>query len=217
MKSTKTKRGRTRRSPDRTKAAERVEAWGGEYLAASGQSFERARHSAHDEDWFTAYLYLFVAFNNLYCLLARFDGGERDKIGEALKILPARDIEDFYDAQYVAQIQGLNDGLPEQFSDGPDAGTLLPGIVNMKDYFMGYEASECVAHVDKVSSALSSTDEKRPTLTAISATLLYTVRNNQFHAVKGPRREADLRTLRTAYHVLLPLAQSLYWAAHHSY
>lgn len=216
MKSASTKRGRTRKSPDRNKAAERVEAWGGEYLDACGQSLERARHSAQDEDWFTAYLYLYVAFNNLYCLLARFEGREPDKMGEALKILPARDIEDFYDAHYVALILGLNDGLPEQFSDGPDAGTLLPGIINMKDYFVGYEAAECVAHVDRVSSATSSTDEKRETLTAISATLLYTVRNNQFHAVKGPRREADLRTLRAAYHVLLPVAQSLYWAAHHN-
>jgi hypothetical protein len=176
---------------------------------------QRAKDFALTEDWFTAYLYLYVAFNNLYCLLARFEGWERDKIGEALKRLPARDIEELYDTDYVALIHNLNDGLPEQFSSGPDNRGDLRGIVDMKDYFLGYEAPECVAHVEIVSSISSPVDEKRDTLTAVSATLLYTIRNNQFHAVKGPRREADLRTLRTAYRVLLPVAQSLYWAAHH--
>jgi len=210
--STARRRGaQTRSNP--AKSAERIEFWGREYLSACRQSLERARNFGRNADWFTAYLYLFVAFNNIYCLLASFDGREREKIAAALQEIPAHQLDELDNQQYLTLIRDLNDGLPEQFSAGPDFGVQLPGIIKMKEYFLGYEPPECVAHVDKVSSLLSSTDDKRETLAAVSAELLLAIRNNQFHAVKGPRREADLRTLENAYHLLLPLAEKLYAVA----
>ena len=56
-----------------------------------------ARSNSFDaDDPFTAYLYLFVAFNNLYCLLARFDGSESAKIRAALDLLPLTEIDRMY-------------------------------------------------------------------------------------------------------------------------
>ena len=208
---TRNAEGRPRYDP--TKGADRIKFWGREYLSACRQTLQEAKRFAAREDWFTAYLCLFVAFNNAYCLVARFDGLERDKIATALQKVPDRQIDELYNQQYVSLVHDLNDGLPEQFSDGPDHGVQLQGIVKMKEYFLGYEPQDCVAHIETVSAAESSTDEKRQTLAALSAGLLLAIRNNEFHAVKGPRKEADRRTLKMAYKLLLPLAENVYATA----
>ncbi len=197
----------------------RIAYWGDAYLQSTRESYRRAHRffnrTNRDPDPFTAYLYLFVAFNNLYCLLARFDGREADKIRAALDQVPTDDIERLYTEEYVELISSLNDAPTEQFVVGPDAGAPVQGIVNMRDYFLGKDPRDCVAHVSAVAPALASTEDKRRSLQEVASSLLYTVRNNQFHAIKGPHRLADQSTLGTAYQLLLPLVQALLPIAQH--
>jgi len=191
------------------RAEERFSYWGDAYLQSTRESYRRAAGFFSRGDAFTAYLYLFVAFNNLYCLLARFRGGERAKIGAALKQVRAEDIDRVYTPDYVELINSLNQGRTEQFVQGPDAGAGVQGIVNMGDYFLGKDPVDCVAHVGTVAPALASTEDKRRSLEGVASSLLYTVRNNQFHAIKGPHRLADQSTLGTADQLLLPLGRVL--------
>jgi len=188
---------------------QRIAYWGGAYLESTRESYRRAEEFFREGDAFTAYLNLFVAFNNLYCLIARFDGHERAKIRAALKNVPAEEIDRFYTSDYVDLINSLNDGPTEQFVEGPDAGARIQGIVNMQTYFLGKRPSDCVAHIREVAPGWASSDDKRNTLQEVAASLLYTVRNNQFHAVKGPHRLADQYTLESAYRLLLPLVGAL--------
>ena len=106
-------------------------------------------------------------------------------------------------------ISELNDRPTEQFVEGPDAGSQVRGIVNMRDYFLGKDPAECMAHVAAVASREASVEDKRKTLQDVAASLLYTVRNNQFHAVKGPQRLADQFTLEAAFQMLLPVVDAL--------
>ena len=78
------------------RAAERIRYWGEAYLQSTRESHRRAQQFFDADDPFTAYLYLFVAFNNLYCLLARFDGSESAKIRAALDLLPLTEIDRMY-------------------------------------------------------------------------------------------------------------------------
>jgi len=188
---------------------QRIAYWGGAYLESTRESYRRAEEFFRQGDPFTAYLYLFVAFNNLYCLTARFDGDERVKIRAALGDVPAGEIDRFYTRDYVDLVDSLNDGTTEQFVEGPDAGPPARGIVNMRDYFLGKGETACVAHIGEVAPVSASSDDKRRTLQEVAASLLYTVRNNQFHAVKGPHRLADQWTLETAYRLLLPITEAL--------
>lgn len=189
---------------------DRLRYWGDAYLQSTQESYRRAkRFFGVEGDSFTAYLYLFVAFNNLYCLLAKFDGREPAKIRAALDLLPQTEVQRVYGSRYVELVRELNDRPTEQFVEGPDAGSTVRGIVNMRDYFLGKSPLDCVAHVTNVAPLHAPTDAKRETLQEVAVTLLYTVRNNQFHAVKGPHRLADQLTLETAYELLQPLVEAL--------
>jgi hypothetical protein len=144
---------------------DRLRYWGDAYLQSTRESYRRAaRFFSVEGDPFTAYLYLFVAFNNLYCLLARFDGQEPPKIRAALEFLPPADVERIYGPPYLELIRELNDRPTEQFVEGPDAGATVRGVVNMRDYFLGKSPAECVAHVMSVAPLDGSTDAKRETL-----------------------------------------------------
>lgn len=191
------------------KAEERIRYWGEAYLQSTRESYRRATEFSNAQDPFTAYLYLFVAFNNLYCLLARFDDSEQAKIRAALKRLALAEIDRIYTPEYVSRIRELNDRPTEQFVEGPDAGSQARGVVDMRRYFLGKEAAECVRHVESLASSEAPVEDKLKTLQEVAACLLYTVRNNQFHAVKGPRRLADQLTLEAAYLLLLPLVDAL--------
>jgi len=51
--------------------------------------------------------------------------------------------------------------------------------------------------------------EKKGTLACLAASFLYTVRNNQFHAVKGAHNLMDQTILMTAYMLLDPIVEAL--------
>lgn len=189
--------------------AKRIAFWGEAYLDSTQQNIVRAHEFESRSDYFTAYLYLFVAFNNLYCLLARFEGREQEKIRAALENVAGNEIDRFYSPEYAHFISELNDRPTEQFARGPDAGAPAQGIANMRDYFLGKDPLDCAAHVGVVAPAWASADEKRKTVQEVAATLLYTIRNNQFHAVKGPNNLADLFTLQRAYRLLVPVVDAL--------
>jgi hypothetical protein len=178
-------------------------------LASTRESYRRANAFFDQGDPFTAYLYLFVAFNNLYCLLADFDGTEREKIDRALERIPTSVLRALYTPDFVDRVLELNGSTTEQFVSGPDSGTEVPGIINMKDYFLGRPAAECIAHVEVVADSSASDSDKLKTIQAVADSLLYTIRNNQFHAVKGAHRITDQRTLIAAYHLLRPLVDAL--------
>ena len=189
--------------------AERVAYWGNAYLASTRQSYHCALGFFSERDFYTAYSYLFISFNNLYCLLGRFDGGEPSKIRAAVNRIPRDKIDDIYTARYAHLIEALNDGIPVQFSAGPDSGVLSGGVINMRDYFLGKDATKCIAHVHQVAPASGPAEEKRKTMEEVAAVLLYTVRNNQFHAFKAPNQPLDERTLENAYCLLLPIVTAL--------
>ena len=50
----------------------RIAYWGRTYLDSTQESLRLAMVFQRKNDYFTAYMYLFVAFNNLYSLLAGF-------------------------------------------------------------------------------------------------------------------------------------------------
>lgn len=188
---------------------QRITFWGDSYLQSTKESYCRAQRFFDQEDYFTAYLYLFAAFNNLYCLLARFERNERSKIRWAVERIEDSYIPSIYTPEYFSHLDELNQRTPEQFFEGPDKGAALSGVVNMKDYLLGKEPDACVAHVESVAPVESGTQEKRRTLQDLAACLLYTVRNNQFHAIKGPHNLADQRTLLLAYKLLAPIVRAL--------
>ncbi len=191
-------------------ATERMAAWGEEYLRSTRNSCERAGQFFRDKDFFSAYLYLFVAFNNLYRLLVGFDGEEKAKIRDVIEKVPTEAIDCFYTCEYVDLINALNEGTPEQFKFEPEIDLTLNGITGLRSYFLGKEPRQCVAHVAQVvAMSTDSAEEKRMTLQSVAAELLYTIRNNQFHAVKGPQSAADLATLKVAYRVLKPVVDEL--------
>ena len=193
----------------RQRSEARVRYWGREYLASTSESCRLARKSFRKGDFFTAYLYLFVAFNNLYCLIARFGGREQEKIRRAVEKIRLDRIDAFYTTDYVERIKQLNDGPPVHFTVGLDAGALVEGIANMRDYFLGKLPADCVARVDQVASEWAPDEQKLSTLQEVAACLLYTIRNNQFHAVKGAQNLGDQTTLQTAYRILDPIVDSL--------
>ncbi len=191
---------------------DRIAYWGNAYLKSTEESYQQARVHFRDEHWFTAYLYLFVSFNNLYSLyslVVRSAGHEPKKIRDAIARIPDKDIESIYTAEYFRYLIELNERTPEQFLKGPDAGLAHHGIVNMRDYFLGKEPNACVAYLPEIASVDAGAEEKRQTIKELAAILLYTVRNNQFHAIKGSRNLADDSTLWQAYNLLEPVVKAL--------
>jgi hypothetical protein len=159
-------------------------AYSGEsYLESTRESYRQAKRFFHKGNSFTAYLYMFVSFNNLYCLLAHFDGREPDKIRAAIEKLPEEQIESLDTDEYFRLACQLNDRIPEQFKIGPELGSTLRGVVNMQKYFLGKDPTDRIAHVNEVTPVDATTPEKRRTLQELGACLLYTTRNNQFHAI----------------------------------
>jgi hypothetical protein len=190
---------------------QRIAHWGESYLKSTTESYRRAKRFSHKGDYFTSLPVLFACFNNLYCLLSRFDREEKEscKIQAAVGELPAEQIESLYTDEYFRLVCQLNDRIPEQFTSGPDASSTLHGVVNMGKYFSGKEPDVCVAHVRGVAPVYATTDKKRTTLQKLAASILYTVRNNQFHVVKGPHNLADEEVLKAAYTLLEPLVKAL--------
>lgn len=194
-------------------ARRRLDFWRDTYLQSTTESLKRAEefssHHPFSADPFSAYLYLFVAFNNLYRFLGGFDSGDPDAIKTAIDRLPDVEIRRIYTAKYVECIRQLNEGIPEQFLDGPDADNSAEGVINLKAYFRGDAPGRCVEHVESVATGSSTVAERKATLGEVASVLLYAVRNNQFHVVKGQQRLQDLRTLAVAYELLRPISDSL--------
>jgi hypothetical protein len=199
----------TARPGEAERQVQRIAFWGDDYLRFTKESKRRAAKFHSQGDHFTAYMYLFVAFNNLYCLLAGFKGQEADKITCAVRRIPGARIRLFYTAEYVDLIRSLNDGAPEQLVREPDNGERGEGIVNMGRYFAGQPVSRCLAHIDEVAEPAASIGECTSTLAELASTLLFTIRNNQFHAIKGVTNLADQFTLERAFGLLLPIVNAL--------
>lgn len=189
---------------------ERIAYWGKSYLDSAEKSHRYAqeffqcsqRFPEQEENYFTAYLYLFVTFNNLYSFLAEFkNGSEIDRIKDAIGCIPDDDVTRIYNRQYHDVLISLNQRPTEQLPG-------LRGIVNMRDYFRGKKRSCCVKHIQEIASVNDSPNEKKLTLKNLAAQLLYTVRNNQFHAIKDPI--TDVNVLRWAYCLLDPIVWALF-------
>jgi hypothetical protein len=194
---------------------QRIASWGESYLESTRESYRRTKKFSLKGDYFTAYLYMFIGFNNLYSLLARCVKRETCKIRAAVEMLSDEQIESLYTDEYFRLACQLNDRIPEQFKCGPDVGSTLPGVVNMQKYFSGKASADCIAHINEVTPVDATIQEKRCTLQKLAACLLYTTRNNQFHALKGPHNLADKTTLEWAYKLLEPLVSALILVGKH--
>src|SRR2546425_9160549 len=117
---------------ERELSEERIKRWGAEYIGSAERSLKDAKQFASKEDWFTAYTYLFIAFNNLYCWHSKFHGDEREKIKAALKRLPGSCVNSFYDNHYVSLIRELNDRTPEEFGSSAEVIEDATGILKMR-------------------------------------------------------------------------------------
>lgn len=190
-------------------AARRISVWGTMYLDSTRESIRRANSFLEQDDPFTGYLYLFVAFNNLYSLLAQFAGKETVKIRHALAKLPGDAISLFYTSDYVELVNDLNDSFPEQTLSEPDGAGVGRGIIDMKAFFLGHDLDTCIKHAMNIAAVDASPEEKLGTIQDVAEELLFTVRNNQFHAIKGPHRLADQRTLLVAFRLLRPMVDAL--------
>jgi hypothetical protein len=196
----------------------RLAYWGGSFLLSTEESLRRAEEFAAagldgSADHFTAYMYLFVAFNNLYALLGRSANGQKGKIEAAIDALDVAVIDLLYDQEYLLLIHELNDGPPEQLVYGPDKvrppRVPCDGVVNMGEYLFGKSAANWIEHVQTVAPTSAAPADKVLTLKQVASRLLYTIRNNQFHAVKGAQNMHDVLTVELAYRLLFPIVQSL--------
>lgn len=190
----------------------RIAYWGDSYIRSTRKSHLRAQRFAQKDDYFTAYMYLFAAFNNLYSLLAGFNSrGEAEKIKVAIGKFQSEHIDSIYTADYIQNLNNLNRRTPEQFKDGPDECSAQRGVVNMQKYFLGNDPSACAVSINEIEiAALDDTArQKLITVQQLASTVLYTIRNNHFHAVKGANNLLDKNVLKLAYKLLNPIVQAL--------
>ena len=188
---------------------QRIAYWRNSYLASTRKSYGMAQEFFEQRCYFTAYLYLFVTFNNLYSLRADFNGGERTKIRNAVDCIPDEWVNSFYTEEYRNSIERLNERTPEQCIYGPDAGTKHCGVVDMQGYFQGECLCKCVKHIKHIAIKEDSVEAKKCTLQNLAAELLYMVRNNQFHSIKDANNIMDEDVLQLAYCLLDPIVGSL--------
>ena len=193
-----------------TNQNERIKCWRDWYLRLTEESYRMACSSQRHDDYFTAYLYLFVTFNNLYSLRADFSkGGQDEKIKYAVGFIPNELVDKFYDKEYRKSIECLNDRTPEQFKCGPDAGAEGRGVLDMLRYFRGEDLDTCVKRIKEIANEKAPAEEKKLTLQNLAVELLYTIRNNQFHSIKGSADRMDVNVLWLAYRLLDPIVGSL--------
>jgi hypothetical protein len=163
---------------------------------------------------FLAYSLLFTSFNNYYSLLADFKGSNPAKIGKAIKTYLSEDsIKDFYTYYYECLIRELTSHTPFELRNTEDS--QRKGILNLEKFFQGQSIDECICNLEEseVASHTDSVQSKKETLIMIATQLLWTIRNNQFHAIKDGRRDDDLRVLEWSYKILCPIVTSLKKAA----
>ncbi len=183
-------------------------------LDRAGFFHKNAGFCSDGSNHFTAYMYLFVAFNNLYnwhaWRCARAGDSQPEKIKSAVRSLTDQAVRKIYTPNYSKRISVLNDRRPKQIDDG-ECDLDVHGVLKMDQYFTGSTISSCVAHVEPASLATTGADptEQRDTIAEVAAKLLYTVRNNQFHAVKGAIDPDDREVLETAYALLHPISLAL--------
>ena len=80
----------------------------------------------------------------------------------------------------------------------------------MQRYFQGKDLADCVKHIEEVANEEACVEEKKRTLKDLAAELLYTIRNNQFHSIKGANNIVDKDVLQSAYCLLEPIVESLF-------
>ena len=187
---------------------ERWRKWGNFYLISCRKSYKKACEYKNLSDHFSSYLWLFVTFNNLYAYLTDFGGGVRQEtqIKCAIRQLDETKVNSIYTRGYVLQIKKLNDRTPRELA-GESSQPL--GVLNMLKFFQGKEPESCVQQVPKVAEFNASFKEKRETISEVTSKLLYPIRNNLFHAIKGPQDPWDESVVKHAYALLEPLIEPL--------
>ena len=182
------------------KAKQRLGEWGGLYLKATKDTYELAKKHRKKGDPFSAYLCAWVSFNNLYSLLSRFSGGEKERMRIVLRMLSPKDVEYIFNGDYKRNIESLNNRWTQELYNHQ-------GIVNMQVFFRGKPPDKSVKRI--VISKEESIEGRLKVLTSVVIELLYTVRNNLFHAKKDSRSESDEEVLKTALCLLEPLIEVL--------
>ena len=163
-------------------AHQRLQKWSPFFLRASSDMFKLARRHRENNEYISAYLCLWVAFNNLYSLLTKFSQEEEKRmIEEAIRALPELKINQFLsDREYVTRFHCLNN---RQIREAPD----FCGLMNMRSFFKGRPLGQCVERLTlDVPPESGSLTAKQDFFFQLGARLLYTARNNLFHAVKDP-------------------------------
>jgi len=203
-------------------ATERQARLSSDYFESTRESLARAQRFHEEDDHFTAYLYAYIAFNNLYRWLGGFGSSEKEAIKSAIKRLPIGAMKTLYTKDYVdtikqlncREINGLNDREIEQLKDrevdGLNGCEKVRGILNIQRYLNGAEVGVTpglIVRLSEVAESNASPCEKRDTLIHLACDLLYTVRNNQFHAVKSSI--VDKAVLEMGFNLLFPIANAL--------
>ena len=168
-----------------------------------------ARRHRENNEYISAYLCLWVAFNNLYSLLTNFSKkGEKRMIEEAIRALPELKINQLLNNQeYVKRFHCLNN---RQIREAPD----FYGLMDMRSFFRGRPLGQCAKRLTlDVPPESGSLTAKQDFFVQLGTQLLYTARNNLFHAVNGPDDPGDKTVAENAYHLLEPWIAPLLEAA----
>lgn len=209
--------GSTRRARCRTWYFESADA----SLHLAESFHEKAESGSDGLNHFTAYMYLFVAFNNLYNWYAwghaRAGDSQQKKIKAVVRSLTDQAAREIYTPQYVERILDLNVRQPKQLDDA-ERDMNVQGVLNMDEYFRGGRIPSCLARLqdESIATTEDAPTQQRETIAELAATLLYTVRNNQFHAVKGVIDADDREVLEMAYALLHPISLALLNATYES-
>jgi hypothetical protein len=177
-------------------AKQRLNHHGQRYLTSTQNMWNLACEHRMRGDYMSGYLCLWVVFNNLYSWLAAFsENGERTRIEAAIhSLLPNAAARILGDDDYHERIRRLNQ---RQTNEEPT----LHGIIDMQKYFRGAPQAEFLQQA----KVTTGTDTEK--LVSVATVLLYTVRNNLFHAIKDPMGEVPI--VEDAYHLLEPIVGAL--------
>jgi len=148
---------------------------------------ERALAFRDKQDAFTAYMYLWTAFNNIY-RFASPSGGDEAAWTHLLEDGALVKIDDLKTDKVMGALGRLRTNRPQESPD-------RCGVVDMLSYWRGGDVRLL-------------TLGEAPSLVEIGK-VLYAVRNNLVHAIKREVDSNDGEILEAAFTILLPLVEHL--------